>query len=356
MNNTNTHITTTTYTLQQGDTLHSIANKFGLEESAIRYFHNEHSSLKMFIPFDHKIPNHVLEIVLPIVALQKNKSLAQGAPLELKNQNSLFCDFRLLNHTYGVVLHLETQKEEKRIHYSTALNCTKEFEFVYNLTLHKNQVYIDYKAPNMLAEDLANSLAKPLYPIEVQIGRSATLLGVTNQPQIQQRWEIEKPKLSRYFKSAIAEEQINAVDAAYKNRTAIEKALQRDLFFSLYFSGLYTKYFTSLQINNTVNIPIYPFLKGIKYDIKQSVSPFLNANGNIVMQQTGEVSDSRSTIDIAQNKDKPYHKGNPLEGELDIEYEFCNKTYIIKSITGTISFLMNKKLQKKITIEAYQLI
>ncbi len=355
MNTTNRHTQTKTYILLEGDTMYSIADKFGLEANAIRNFHNEHASLNNHIPFSNDIPEHVLEILLSVAALQNIKSHTLEVPVVLKNQNSLHCDFSILNHNYGVVLYLETQKGKKRIHYTTALECTKEFEFVYDLILNKSQVYIDYKIPDMLADSLANSLAKPLYPIEVQVGRSGKLLRVTNQPEIYKQWKIEKPKLLRYFRSSIAERQIQAADIAYQNTTAIEKALRRDLFFTLYCSRLYTKYFSKLEIENTLRIPIYPFIRGIQYQVKQHIHPFLNANGNITLHQIGKVSDSRSSKDIEQSKDEPYYKGDPLEGELDITYEFCNQKHIIKSIRGTVTLLMNQQLDKKITIEAYQL-
>lgn len=355
MNKLNTHIQTKTYTLQKEDTLNSIAKKIGVEVAVIRNFHNEHSSLNNRIPFASDIPEHVSELILPAINGEKEKSHVQRVPITLEDQNSLNCDFRLLKHNYGVVLYLETKKVKKRIHYTTALQCTKEFEFVYNLTLSKSQTYIDYKIPNMLAENLANNLSKPLYPIEIQINRSGRIFGVINQPEIYKRWEAVKPKLLSYFKSPIAEQHIKAVNKAYSNVTAIEMALQRDLFFKLYFSGLYNKYFSKLEIENTVKIPLYPFMQSIQYDVKQSISPFLNANGNIIMHQKGLVSNPRSSKDIMENKDEAHHKGIPLGGELNITYEFCREKHTIKSIVGAISLLVNKKLEKKITIEAFHL-
>ncbi|PKH49680.1 hypothetical protein CXF68_02765 [Tenacibaculum sp. Bg11-29] len=358
MNLSDTKLVYKIYILKENETLEIVAAKFGLQINAIRTFHNKHASLTNRIPYAGAIPSYVLELFLPYAVTNKgneNLHITKEKPIQLASQNHLLCDFTVLNHRYGVVINLVTKKEKKRFHYTTGIECTDEFEYVYDLVLSKSNVYLDYKEPNMLAENLAEALGKPLYPIAVKAYRSGQFSGVFNQPEVFKRWQKVKAKTQRYFKSPIAAQQIKNVDSAYKNRIAIEKAIKRDFFFKLYFSGLYNVYFSKLEIKNTIKVPLYPFIDGIQYQIKQSINPYLNANNNIVVYQKGTVSDLRSSKDIEENKDTPYYKSTPLEGELDITYELCNTTHVIKSIVGSITLLVNKKLDKKITIEAYHL-
>ncbi|APU09412.1 hypothetical protein A5M85_03680 [Cellulophaga lytica] len=358
MSTANTKKTYYTYTLKANDSLNTLAQKFSLSVNEICKFHNELSGSKKNISAANGIPFHVSKIFLPATVKnnKQEKTFTKSTPINLTNQNSLRCNFNVLNHNYGIVIFINTQKETKRIHYTAAVNYEKEYDYTYEFVLKKNEVYVDYKIPNLLAEDFAISLAKPLYPIHTKINKKGKLIGVTNQQEIFKRWEKAKPKILNYFKSPFANEQIQIANKAYQSTIAIEKAIQRDVFFTLYFSGVYNKYLSKLEISNTVNIPFYPFITAIQYQVKQTIQPFLNANNNIVMQQLGAVCDKRSSKDIEQNNDQPYFKGTPLEGNLDVTYEFCNKNYTIKSIIGTITLVLNKKLDKKITIEAYHLI
>lgn len=357
MNTVKTKKTYYTYTLQANDSLEILAHKFNMSVIEICKFHNDHSGLNNNLFVFEEIPFHISKILLPVTAKisKTKKNNVTNSPILLTNQNSLRCNFNVLNHNYGIVLQIKTQKETNRVHYTTTINYEEEYDYTYDLILKKNEVYVDYKIPNLLAEDFAVSLAKPLYPIHTKINKKGKLIGVTNQQEIFKRWKKAKPKISNYFKSPLAEEQIQIANKAYQSTIAIEKAIQRDIFFTLYFSGVYNKYLSKLEISNTVNIPFYPFITAIQYQVKQTIQPFLNANNNIVMQQFGTVSDKRSSKDIEQNKDQPYFKGTPLEGDLDVTYEFCNKNYTIKSIIGTITLVLNNKLDKKITIEAYHL-
>jgi len=336
--------------LQKQETITSLATKFNLERNSLISFHNEHSSIENRISFTGTIPNHLTQILLPAFKIQNKKEAIQ-----LRNQNSLNFDFESLDHKYGVVIHIVSDKEPKRFHYITALKCEKAFEFIYDVTFNKGPVYIDYKKPDFLAENLAESLSKPLYPIATKISKSGRIQEVTNQPEIFERWALEKPKLETYFQSTIGASQIKATHNAYKNVLAIEKALRRDFFLNLYCSGIYDKYMSALNISNTVYLPIYPFMKGIQYSVKQTIQPYLSSTNTIIVHQKGTVNDPRTSTDILQKKDIPTYEGEPLTGELDIQYELSTKEHLIKSIIGSITLLVNKKLLKKITIEAYLL-
>ncbi|MCL5247691.1 hypothetical protein M4I21_17900 [Cellulophaga sp. 20_2_10] len=183
MNTVKTKKTYNTYTLQANDSLEILAHKFSLSVNEICNFHNKQSGSKKNISVANGIPFHVSKIFLPVTAkiskTKKNNIL--NSPISLSNQNSLRCNFNILNHNYGIVLYIKTHKETKRIHYTAAINYDEEHDYTYDLVLKKNEVYVDCKIPNLLAEDFAISLAKPLYPINTKINKKGKLIGVTNQ-------------------------------------------------------------------------------------------------------------------------------------------------------------------------------
>ncbi len=327
-----------TYRLKDGDTLQSIADELGIAEHELCAFHNIHADSKDFILWGSGIPKHTQELLIPSV--YSGQSTREDL-VDLGLQGDFYCDFKVLDHDYGVVILLDNGKTKTRFHYTTSIGCDKEHGFEYHLTLEKGQTYVNYKEPTMLAESLADALGKPLYPVEIKMGRTGKILSVENHESILKRWKQALPYLKKYFKSEIAAACIEHTNQAYRNKLTIARAVQRDLFFTLYFSGYYGNYFSVLRKENKLTLPLFPFITGITYEVSESISPYLNKRKNIEMHQQGKVSDPRSSMDIKQEKDFPFYKNStPLEGEVDIMYEFCKERHILKSMKGSITLLL----------------
>lgn len=340
-----------TYQLKAGDTLQSIAKELGIPEYELCAFHNTHACSKDFILWGIGIPPHTRELIVPAISPSQS-SIDNWVDLGI--QGDFYCDFKNFNHDYGIVLLYDKGNSKTRFHYTTSIGCEKEHGFVYNLILHKGQTYVNYKEPILLAESLADALGKPLYPVELKTGRAGRILSIENQELVLKRWQQALPNLKKYFKSEIAENCIEVANRAYQNKLAIERAVKRDLFFALYFSGLYGKYFRLLRKENKLILPLYPFITGITYEVNQTIKPYLNKRKNIEMHQQGKVKDPRSSKDIKLEKDFPFYKDSaPLDGEVDIVYEFCKKTHTLKSMKGNITLLLEKELVRNIYIEAY---
>ncbi|MFV0484293.1 MAG: hypothetical protein ACK5MG_09400, partial [Bacteroidales bacterium] len=328
------------YRLQEGDTDKSIAQKLGISEYELQQFHNANSSLQDRIPYNGLIPKHLKEIVVPM--LLENTHLSEERP-ELGSQNRFECDFRVLDHDYGVVIHVGDDNTTTRINYTVSIKCVKEFEYIYTLVLDKRQTYVNNAEPDLMVESLADVLGRSLFPIKVKIGREGWINRITNHDTIRERWYEEEVKIRKYFKSDIAKHYIDKTGRAYQDNRSINRALSREFFFALYFSGLYGKYFDSMEIDNTLRLPLFPFVKGIRFEVKQSLIPYLNINNNVLMLQQGEVGDPRTIEDIRQGKDFHYYESASLNGNVDIEYEFCRHTHVIKSIVGEVNLSAEDK-------------
>ncbi|MBE7635092.1 hypothetical protein LNJ05_12095 [Tenacibaculum finnmarkense genomovar ulcerans] len=349
-----------TYIIQLHDTLQTVADTYGYTSLDLQTYHNT------FCDLDKRIVmgiNRLNEVILPPLG----RSLENGVLIPLKGKQkevdfyynkSVNNNISRLNNNYGIIIKEQNNGSAiKRRNYTVNM-MFKEISKsnLYTIELNKTQTYIDYKEPTLLAETLAQKLGEPLFPVKIGVDKKGEFVAVLNQELVFEKWKNTKEAIEQYYKSAFVTNLINKTEAAYRNKNKIKKALLQNIFFTFYFSGIYTAYGNKLAFQKKMNIPLYPFYKEVEYTVIQSVEPYLNSIGKIVIHQKGYVSDKRTSEDIKQKKDYPfYNDAVPLEGELQITYFLEPKTHIITSIVGYITLYLNKRIERKIKIEGYLL-
>ena len=328
-----------TYKLNIGDTIDSISKKFSLDSKDIISYHNTYCNLKNIILYD--IPSNVKEITLPplgvevkdgkIVDLDKKQKVIIPSP----EQDSI--NIKKLNHTYGVIIKRESiEKNVLQLHYEIHIKYLNTIQQkYYEIELDRKQVYINNKAPDLVAEELSDQLGNVLYPVRVLITKKGDIIDVTNAKEINRRWKNKREKIARYYQSSLVAKLLVKMDKAYASKDSILTALQNNIFLNIYFLYLH-KPNSNFKKNYKKKMSTSPFGEKHSYKITNDLEPFLTDTKKIKYRITGAIEDTT------------------IQSKLDFIFKLESSNSIVFMIEGTI-YTEKENKKEKVILQAYNL-
>ncbi len=328
-----------TYTLSKGDTLEVLSKKFHLSANDIKKYHNTYCHVKNGIFFD--IPTALTEIILPPKGVEINDgkivNLHEKNEINFSDFNHELLDIKELNHTYGVVIKRKlTGKVPLQFHYKIKIKYLKRAQQgLHELELHREQVYINDKMPERLAEILADDCGSVMYPINVLVSKTGRIVNISNAKEIKRRWGSKKLEIDNYYKSSIVKTLLSKMDEAYANKISILKALKTNLFVNLFFTNIYRAY-DDFKSKYKVVMPISPFGRKYVYNVVNELEPFLTDTEKVKLRIKG----SAEELGIKSN--------------LDMHYKLTSSDNIIFSIQGNINTIRNGN-EEKIEFQAHHI-
>lgn len=275
---------------------------------------------------------------------------------ELKHSN--FNKTRKFGYRYQ---DFENEKLIKEVHYEVDINCTTRHsynDFVFEI--NRKQIYIDNKEPDLLVEQMLDKCSKAIYPIKIIPAQDGTLSEIDNHDEIVQRWRSLKEHLGSYYYSEVAYKILNKVQNLILDKQELEKSLNQDWFFHLYFSPLYIDYPQEAPEIYNWKSPVFGN-QSIVYKVDHSIKEYYTATNKIIINAKGKSIDERSIGEVLQGIDYPQAKlqGKPykaLESEMEVQYKLYGEDRSIFSIISTYTTKINDAKNKIQKISLYHLV
>lgn len=260
----------------------------------------------------------------------------------------------LLEHRYGMLIrHFEGEQETLKLHYALSVTGTGSNTELPEVSVDREQVYINNHAPDLLAEQFANDIGKCVFPVKLSLNANGTLDKVTNEVEIRTRWNSAKTALGQYYKGNVADAVFEQMEAQLSSGKFITANLKRDLFFALYFQALYYNYTPGDTRSSNIHFPFVAFGTPVLFAAR--CTPEADDTGNkLVLRLTGNCTDERSYKDIINRKILPSQPGaNSSRGFLDLCYKLYPDTHVIYAITGIIQLSDGGNNSRSIAVELF---
>lgn len=160
-------------------------------------------------------------------------------PILLYDRNILLFALQNMNSKYGVSIHFE----KDHIHYKIKCKYLDQVsDNVFQILLDREQVYINNQEPDIKLYELADQMAKAIYPLILNIDRERAIIAIDNHKEIVARCKETQKRLSQYYVGEYSERYINAFGRQYSNPNILINHIEQELFFKLFFlpiQGLY---------------------------------------------------------------------------------------------------------------------
>lgn len=311
------------YKVQLHDTLRKVADKFGYNAYDLQDYHNSCCDFDKRIVIDI---DKLKEVILP----PEGFTLKKGGTIDLDEltrvssglSGRIFFKPQRLNHTYGVVIKRHKANKATQYHYKI------HFQFVkvtkndsFEIKIAKQQVYINNEAPNLIAEQLAQECGTVLYPLHLEVSRSANVQGIINTDEIETRWKKKRGGILKYYRSPITRKIVSKMDIVCGSPSKLLKVIKGNLFFSLYFSNLYITHGAELNTTYTRAVPLSQFEPPINYTIAQSLNPYLTKSEKVKLMMRGSYSDmeTKSNFTLRYKLTPTYNTIFSVEGAFSVQ-------------------------------------
>ena len=312
------------YSLQEGDTIESIAQKFDISINRLLSMHNINVPIQDVIKSQYDgFPKHLTFIYLTEEVVKN---------IEKKNERKtgyvIWSDAFYKAKTYGFqVENYENETLINKIHYLLEMVYKKNENKQIVLEINRKQVYINNKQPDTIIEQLANSISETIFPIQLQLRSNGEIESVANHKELQERWQTKKEKLAAYYKGDIADKIIAKANIFFKNKHIITESLTQNWFFNLFFKPIYGSYSTKKEINYNSTFPF----ESTAFEIIQNLEDVYSKTNKVIVNAKGESLNSKT------------------KNEATIQYKLNELDKSIFSIIGT--FTSNNMKTK---VEIYQ--
>ncbi|WP_018628154.1 hypothetical protein [Niabella aurantiaca] len=261
-----------------------------------------------------------------------------------------------LCRTYGTVI---TFDETLKVHYETdvaQLGTIEEEGYLF--FLNRKQVYINNRAPYLLADRLSDTLGSVLYPLLLLVRFDGVFEQLINQEDLVERWKQERPGIARYYKGAIPENAIVQMDRLLQGEEHLKEALKKDWFCNIFFAGIQGKRAFSYKQEVEMEFPLIPYGPMVRYRAKGDLAARNTGSKTFVINYKGAPEEERTVADILNRRPVPmerhlYGTGAPATGLLDLTYHIYHRDHSMRSIRATVVLDSKGADERTVVFETY---
>ncbi|GGF16045.1 hypothetical protein [Flavobacterium limi] len=265
------------------------------------------------------------------------------------------------NRIYGLTCqNFENDSLISSIHYEIQMLCIHSYENnFFSYEINRKQVYIDNTAPDLKIEQIADSCAQAIFPVQIKISEDRKIVEITNHNDIKKRWLVIKDKLSKYYEGHIITQILNKVETTFSDKALLSESICKTWFFHLYFRPIYNTYTKNKSLNFVWESPVFGN-QIISYDVQQTIEEYYSATDKLFINIKGKSIDKRSVNELLNGYSYPKSemsgiKTQPLESEMEIQYKLYGEDQSIFSVIGTYKTKITQKKYKTTQIEIYHL-
>ncbi|MGV0922977.1 hypothetical protein [Empedobacter tilapiae] len=243
----------------------------------------------------------------------------------------------------------------KRMDYELSLN----LDVKYNqgiLEINKSNIYFNQHQPDLINEIIANSISKSIYPIKVELNEKGISPNIIlNYNEVLERWKFEKEKLSDKYESDTLTHFFEIVDIKMQQQKQIERNLQNDWFWNLFFHPKLVNYGECRTIETSLFLAVIPYQRPIHFFGIQKIEKIpTNYHSFIITFSSNEQQAPKYFYTINN-----YSAELPLLIQLEVEYDLDVYHHFpmhvrAKLIIFTKDQLENKTIISRIEFFQYQ--
>lgn len=333
-----------TYQIKPADTIESIALALGKKTDEVIRFHNVFAKQDELVGFE----------------LMENLEFLYTTPLLNLNQTSHISKVAFLYDTkLGVPVYknsLTYQVNYTCITGDTVINTQFKMSVVFTEKVGDYSIYTLNKIPNpdqelpTVLDDFIEEIEKAIYPLELIVNEEGFWIGIQNFKAIHKRYQLVKLAVLDEYEGTEIIKRLSFYDTLFKEEERLTDLLQKEAFLQIYFNGLYKNHTRGGCFETNVYFPILPHTKKVDYKVSQKIFEYLTPENKITIQQTGQVSDSRSMIDFQYELDEPCFEGSKPTGNYTAQYVLDSTNNTIDQIAFSCSIKLQEVREIKMTI------
>lgn len=162
-------------------------------------------------------------------------------------------------------------KPTKRVDYELNANLMVT-NGIGEININKENIYFDQHEPDYINEIIANSISKALYPVNAYYNEKGIVSKeIINHQEIIKRWEIEKNTILEKYASEDLDEFFSIFDEKMKNRHHIEKSMQYDWLWNLFFHPVLINYGDNRTIDTEMFLSVIPYQTPLRFVGTQTI-------------------------------------------------------------------------------------
>lgn len=347
------------YQLKKGDSIQSITEILGVEESVWKQYHNNMCRLDNIIR--KELPSYLTEIFL-LPELWEKENVLNSKPriidsqvvapekVRLGYQNTLFCKKVMLSQKYGVSISIQNENNTRNIKYEISLKWDETDDNIIVEVDKISPIYIDSRLADLMIESLAEDISGIIYPMSFVLNRSGEIIDISNFKEINKRWAEDQDNLRKSRIGETLEKYLRLTTDTLSNKKLLLERLHSDWFIHTFFLGIYQTYGNNYEIDKVVSFPFISGVKPFDFQSKMKVSEFLDEYNLIQVTAEGKLIDDRTQDDFDYKlNDSCFPDSRALEGSFYAKYFIDSKYYRIRNCLA--QYKLNTKQEKRITIK-----
>lgn len=263
----------------------------------------------------------------------------------------------LNSRTYDVSIKYFSQENptpDKRIDYRVTSDL-KIVNGVGELSINKEDFFYNQREPDLINEIISNSISKSVYPILTHYNEKGISSNeILNLKEITERWEKEKKKLLEKYNSSYLDDVFKKFEEKLQNKTSLERGLQYDWFWNLYFHPKLINYGEKRTIEKKLLLSIVPYSPPFQFKGIQKIEKIpTNYHSFIVTFDSEEALAPQYFYPKNINEENPVFMSLDVSFDLDLYHHFPMHTVAELKIFSKDKF-NNKTIIKKINFSMYQ--
>lgn len=333
-----------TYKIKKGDTLDSVARELGVDAQELRRYHNIYCEIPDLIEADFK--SHLeLVILAPEKGITSKDEAVEKKPQKVSFGDNYKLPFlpRNIKRQYEVEITTKVDDEIDILEIKISVEWLAEDKKGFHLfeINRGTNIYIDFKVPDTIMQELDAKTAEILYPLKIVVDASGKWVDVYNYDEIVARWKNIKREILDYYDSEVIEDHIEIIEYALEDSGTLLKALSSDYFLRTFFNGIHVAHTANFSFEDTISFPLEKGKEAV-YNIEQKVTPYLEKSGLIKVEQKGEYVD---------NDFQKIYRHNPFKGNYNAVYYLKEDNYSIEKVHLECSIDGDEFIKTTILIE-----
>lgn len=242
--------------------------------------------------------------------------------------------------TYGVAIDFfDIQKDKSsKVQFEAEVTIRKFPELgYYEYSIKKDNIFINKRSPKTLIEKLSVITSEVLYPLEVQTTLSNELLDIINHKEILERWKKIKEQLQREYTGNAIDLYITKFEAKLYKKYRLLHSLNHEIFYTLLFQDIYTKYGDTLEKKAAINFPVLGFKNPINFT------------------GTQKINKKRTYYNTALACFESHIENGAVQATLNVENDLDGNTFLLENIIAKCTIKNNKTVIKTVNASIYHL-
>ncbi len=218
-------------------------------------------------------------------------------------------------------------------------------------SINRKNLLINGQPPDSLVEEISVKTGNIFFPLKLETLENGNLKQISNQDKIHARWRFIKNEFLQYYNGKGAQEIIKTIENELASKNRIQNRILNSFFYRLYFLP-FKDYIKEKDTDFDLYLPVFPFKNKVKFEIRMKEFK-LSENGKLKMQISGECTDSRSFIQMINNRKITTSNEQKCSGKVELVYQFNKEDGSAFSINADVVLISeDEKNERQIIFEA----